>query len=185
MGEYKQPKKVKLLIPILLKDKNQYIPLRTMLEKEFGAIEEELLPIPFVWTNYYEKELGEKPFRAILAFENLMDREKIVEIKRLCNEWELQDSIGGLRNFNLDPGYMTLGQFFLATTKDQRHRVYLGQGIFVEPTLYYEAGEFKAFYWTYRDYQSTPYLEFFKLVRSRLAFHLKTGYLYRERLSQG
>ena len=69
---------------------------------------------------------------------------------------------------NLDPGYMTLGQFFLATTKDQRQRVYIRDGIYVEPTLYFQDGHFHAFSWTYRDYQSPEYIEFLEAVRKQL-----------------
>ncbi len=73
---------------------------------------------------------------------------------------------------NLDPGYMTLGQFFLATTKDQRQRVYIRDGIYVEPTLYFQDGHFHAFDWTYRDYQSEEYIRFLESVRKGLKVQL-------------
>ena len=67
---------------------------------------------------------------------------------------------------------MTLGQFFLATTKDQRHRVYLRDGIFVEPTLFFESGRFQPFEWTYRDYRSEEYLRYFLQARAKLAYQM-------------
>ena len=76
---------------------------------------------------------------------------------------------------------MTLGQFFLATTKDQRQRVYMQRGIFVEPTLYFQDGHFHAFDWTYRDYQSEKYIAYLEQVRARLAYQMSTGKPYRLR----
>ena len=96
----------------------------------------------------------------------------IVDIKLKTNEIELEFAkefgTEGLRPVNLDPGYMTLGQFFLATTKDQRQRVYIREGIYVEPTLYFQDGHFHAFDWTYRDYQSEEYIRFLEKVRAAL-----------------
>lgn len=66
---------------------------------------------------------------------------------------------------NIDPGYMTLGQFFLATTKDQRQRVYISKGIFIDPTLYYKEKQYKWYDWTYHDYRSKEYHDFLKSVR--------------------
>ena len=48
-------------------------------------------------------------------------------------------------------------------------------------TLYFEAGHFHAFDWTYRDYQSEKYISFLENVRSRLAFQLSTKVPYRLR----
>ncbi|HQB65549.1 MAG TPA: DUF4416 family protein, partial [Fibrobacteraceae bacterium] len=112
--------------------------VRPILSQKFGK-EEEILPLfPFVFTNYYEEEIGDKPLRAFLSYERLISREEIVDIKLWTNDLELEiakeQGTGEKRPINLDPGYMTLGQFFLATTKDQRQRVYIRDGIFVEPT---------------------------------------------------
>jgi hypothetical protein len=78
---------------------------------------------------------------------------------------------------------MTLGQFFLATTKDQRQRVYIRDGIFVEPTLYFQDGHFHAFDWTYNDYQSPEYIRYLEEVRRRLAYQHTKGKPYSERIS--
>jgi hypothetical protein len=69
---------------------------------------------------------------------------------------------------NIDPGYLTLSKVVLATTKDYSHRLYLRDGIYAEVTLHYEAGAWRPWPWTYRDYASGQYLDFFERVRESL-----------------
>src|SRR5262249_9136900 len=70
------------------------------------------------------------------------------------------------RPLNLDPGYLVLGKFLLATTKDQSHRVYLRDGIFAEVTLRYHAGRFEPWPWTYADYRQPQVHEFLQQARA-------------------
>lgn len=172
MGTYKPPLPVKLVIGLLAGEIPMLESVRERLSRRFGPEEEVMPPIPFVWTRYYEDELGPTPWRAFVSYEPLVAREAIVDIKRWTNEVEAETSLAGKRRANLDPGYMTLGQFFLATTKDQRHRVYVREGIFVEPTLYFENGDFFPFEWTYRDYRSEEYKRYFLAARSKLAYQM-------------
>lgn len=185
MGEYKHPAPVRLVIGVLATDANRARDALDALTREFGPPDLTLAPFPFRFTNYYQDELGEAPERAFVAFETLMERERIVDIKHWTNELELrwanERGTPGLRPVNLDPGYMTLGQFFLATTKDQRQRVYIRDGIFIEPTLYFQNGHFHAFDWTYRDYQSPEYIVYLEQVRQRLAYQHSTGKPYSQR----
>lgn len=173
MGAYKPPLPVKLVIGMLAGETGLFPSLRARLSQRFGP-EEEVLdpPIPFVWTRYYEDELGAEPYRSFVSYETTVPREDIVAIKRWTNALEAETALGGKRRVNLDPGYMTLGQFFLATTKDQRHRVYVRDGIFVEPTLFFENGGFHPFEWTYRDYRSEEYMRYFLRARAKLAYQM-------------
>jgi hypothetical protein len=177
MGIPKTPLSVRLIVGIIAACEEFANQARQKLIECFGAADLEMPPIPFTYTNYYKDELGEAPLRSFLSFENRIERESIVAIKLGTNEMEKMWN----RAVNLDPGYMTLGQFFLATTKDQRHRVYLGQGIFAEVTLYFEDGHFHPFNWTYPDYKSDAYIKFFESARERFAYHIATGHPYRLR----
>ena len=183
MGELRTPAKVKIIVGILAKDTQSVGAVRATLREKFGEEDLNLEPFPFTFTNYYVKEIGSTPVRAFFSYEKLVDRETIVDIKLWTNDVELEiaekSGTPGLRPVNLDPGYMTLGQFFLATTK--RQRVYMQRGIFVEPTLYFQDGHFHAFDWTYRDYQSERYIEYLEQVRARLAYQMSTGKPYRLR----
>jgi hypothetical protein len=172
MGTYKPPVPVKLVVGLLSGDRDFLKEVQNRLAGRFGPEEEILPPIPFTWTRYYEDELGPSQWRSFVSYETLIPRETLVDIKRWTNELEAETAIGGKRRVNLDPGYMTLGQFFLATTKDQRHRVYVRDGIFVEPTLYFEDGDFHPFAWTYRDYRSEAYRRYFLAARSKLAYQM-------------
>lgn len=172
MGQVHKPLPARLVIGILAKDESLVEKVRPILSGIFGPEKNRLDPFPFTFTNYYRDEIGPSPVRAFLTYQNLIEREAISDIKLRTNELELSiaHELGseGLRPVNLDPGYMTLGQFFLATTKDQRQRVYLRGGIYVEPTLYFQDGHFHAFEWTYRDYQSDKYIRFLESVRKDL-----------------
>lgn len=185
MGAIREPAKVKIIVGILAKDSAAVENVRATLRERFGEEDLNLAPFPFTFTNYYKEEIGEAPVRAFFSYETLVDRTEIVDIKLWTNDVELQiaEDAGtpGLRPVNLDPGYMTLGQFFLATTKDQRQRVYMQRGIFVEPTLYFQDGHFHAFDWTYRDYQSETYIKYLEEVRKRLAYQHSTGRPYNKR----
>ncbi|MBF0432175.1 MAG: DUF4416 family protein [Fibrobacteria bacterium] len=181
MGQLTQPSPVKLIIGLLGQNQEILEETRKHLAVLYGKEEEILSAIPFIWTNYYEQEIGTSPVRSFIAYENLIPRMSIVDIKRKTNELENKLCKKGLRPVNIDPGYMTLGQFFLATTKDQRQRVYLGKGIFLEVTLFFKDGNFHPFNWTYRDYQSDKYLTYFLKVRSKLAYQLRNGRPYSQR----
>ena len=185
MGEIRTPAKVKIIVGILAKDAESVEAVRGVLKSRFGEEDLNLEPFPFTFTNYYKEEIGMAPVRAFFSYEQLVDRETIVDIKLWTNDIELEiakaNGTPGLRPVNLDPGYMTLGQFFLATTKDQRQRVYMQRGIFVEPTLYFQDGHFHHFDWTYRDYQSEKYIAYLEQVRARLAYQMSTGKPYRLR----
>ena len=186
MGELRTPAKVKIIVGILAKDSQAVESVRETLREKFGPEDLNLAPFPFTFTNYYVDEIGSAPVRAFFSYENLVGRETIVDIKLWTNDIELEiaekNGTPGLRPVNLDPGYMTLGQFFLATTKDQRQRVYMQRGIFVEPTLYFQDGHF---HWTYRDYQSEKYIQYLEQIRARLAYQRSTGKPYRLRRENG
>jgi hypothetical protein len=176
MGATRTPPPVRLVMGILAQTPELVDRIRPRLSELYGEEEEVLPAFPFRFTNYYREEIGEVPVRAFVTYGQLISRERIVDIKLQTNELELsfarEFGTEGLRPVNLDPGYMTLGQFFLATTKDQRQRVYIRNGIYVEPTLYFQDGHFHAFDWTYRDYRSEEYIRFLETVRKGLKIAL-------------
>ena len=175
MGQPSLPSPIRLVVGLLAKETDWMDRARKALLEKFGEEDASLGPFPFIWTHYYREELGDSPLRLLLAYEKPIPRESVVDIKLWTNQLELAYANGGLRPVNVDPGYMTLGQFFLATTKDQRQRVYVRDGIYVEPTLYYEKGSWQAFPWTYRDWKSDEYRPFFNVARQRFAYQRSAG----------
>jgi hypothetical protein len=107
--------------------------------------------------------------KVLWAFRDLIDPARLPEIKLAANALEESLAARGLypeaRPVNLDPGYLVLGKFVLATTKDQAHRLYLRDGIFAEVTLHYQAGAFRPWPWTYADYRLDEVIAFLGSAR--------------------
>jgi len=171
MGEVTKPKPVKLFAGLLTSKPDILTGIERELENEFGRIDLESQLMPFEFTDYYREEMGEGIKRKFVSFRDLVDPGKLPDCKRLTNELEVnfaEKSDSGLsRPINIDPGYLGMSKVVLATTKNYSHRLYLRGGIYGEVTLRYRDGEFKPQDWTYPDYRTEEYLEFFEKVRGR------------------
>ena len=147
--------KCALVIGVLstIEDKREDI-IKT-LEKEFGPIEAASPVLEFSYTDYYDSEMGQRPVRYLLLFENLVDPSDLADIKTKTNKMEtVFADENGNRHVNLDPGTLSLANFILATCKDRSHRIPLKGGIYGETTLIYQDHDFQALPWTYADYRS-------------------------------
>jgi hypothetical protein len=174
------PDPANLIVGIIAANAESAAAARAALEANYGPVDEQSETIPFDFTDYYQPEMGERLIRTWLSFARLQPLDHLAEIKLATNAIEdtfrgFGVSIGGSdsgqrtapRRVNLDPGFLTLHNLVLATTKDYSHRIYLGQGIFAEVTLIYEHGAFQSLRWTYRDYQSPTALGFLARARDR------------------
>ena len=167
------PAPVKLFIGILASDASSFKMAEEKLASIFGAIDlkTNAQGIPFTFTDYYTKEMGNNVKRFFLSFEKPIKPDDITGIKIKTNN--LEEAIAGeastkaSRPINLDPGYLTPSKIILATTKDYAHRIYLKDGIYAETTLQYRTskGGFQAMAWTYPDYCTKEYLDFFNQMR--------------------
>lgn len=137
-----------------------------MLTEHFGRTCFESPGLDFSYTSYYEKEMGAPLYRTIVAFETLVARDAMPAIKILTNTMEEACIVDGKRCINLDPGYLSLENVCLATTKAYSHRIYLTQGIWAEATLFYKDGAYQAFPWTYPDYASDELRGIFGTLRT-------------------
>ncbi len=149
------------------------------LQQAWGSIERESAVFPWRNTDYYRNELGSEILRKFLFFSSIADPAVLPLLKRLTNSLEKEHAVyrAGLmrRCINLDPGYVTEAKVVLATTKDFSHRVYIGEGIYAEATLRYDAKKrsFLPHEVTYPDFRTEPYLMLFNEARERLRFALK------------
>ncbi len=134
-------------------------------------------PFAFVETRFYERTMGTDLTKRLMAFETLIDPASLPQRKLQTNAWEEQyarEHPGAeTRPLNLDPGYVTEAKLILASTKDRDHRIYLGQGIFAENTLFHQGGRWQNRPWTYPDYQRADYHQF--LVRCREYYRRRLG----------
>jgi hypothetical protein len=143
----------------------------TALEREFGAIDLKSDLIPFNLTDYYRAEMGSNLQRRFFGFERLVMPDRLADIKLWAIRFEEALASKGQypvsRPINLDPGYITEAKLVLASTKDFAHRIYLNKGIYAEVTLKYlsEGQQYEPLPWTFPDYKTQPYRQFFLNVR--------------------
>lgn len=117
-------------------------------------------------TRYYEREMGDRLLKKIVVFENLIPLENIHQTKILTNMIENHHRFQGMRQVNIDPGYLTEAKVVLFSTKDFFHRVFIGNNIFGEVTLSYKSKKgFLPLEWTFPDYRQKEILDFFNGIR--------------------
>lgn len=173
MGFARPPRRVNLICGILSSDVDLMARAISQLVKYAGPTDLVSEVWPFVFTDYYELEMGTGLQRQFVSFERLIDPGTLVGMKTLANDLEarLCDDCGVPRSqrvVNLDPGYLSLSKLVLATTKDYNHRLYLGDGIYGEVTLHYQGGRWQAWPWTYADYADGLYFGWLTQVREAL-----------------
>lgn len=164
----KRYQKVKLFCGILYREESIFENVMEKLVKKIDEIDLSAGPFPFTFTDYYYKEMGDNLKRKFVSFKNLVSPEDTYIWKHITNniEDEFYTDSEFPRRVNLDPGYINLSHVVLFSTKDFYHRIYLGKGIFAEVTLYYEKGRYIFLPWTYPDYKTQEYLEFFTRIRN-------------------
>ncbi|HHT9154534.1 MAG TPA: DUF4416 family protein [Candidatus Tripitaka sp. YC43] len=193
MGKVSLPTQVNLIIGMLSNVTGLFETAGNRLEKKFGPIELRSPILPFNYTDYYEKEMGKDVKRQFLSFQKLIDPGALADIKLFTNKLEescrdrahpkdggfstlalskeaspgrLLDARRYYRPINLDPGYLASSKLVLASTKDYSHRTYLKKGIYAEVTLRYTKGAFEPLPWTFPDYRSKGYIDFFTETRT-------------------
>jgi hypothetical protein len=123
------------------------------LQARFGPAELLYPAMPFSHTTYYDRELGRPLIRRMATFARLLPQNALCRVKRFTNTLENHFSgQDGRRRVNLDPGFLTMERFVLATGKNYTHRIYLGRGIFGDLTLVFQAGSWQTLPWTFPDY---------------------------------
>jgi hypothetical protein len=159
------PEPAQLIVSVLTPQREAVEMAQSLLVSDLGPVEEEIGPLAFPYTSYYDAEMGSGISRWIWSFERMIDRAEIVRIKCLTNEIEQAAAVGGKRRFNLDPGLLTLGNFVLATGKNNAHRIYLGKGIFADLTLIFRSKTYNPLEWTYPDYADPELIRILNRLR--------------------
>jgi len=177
MGVVHEPAPVKLLVGLLASREAWLEAAVARLADAFGPVDLTSDLIPFTFTDYYAAQMGEGLLRQFITHERLIPPDDLAGIKVHTNalEAELADAIeaDAPRPVNIDPGLLEGSKLVLASTKDQAHRIYLGQGIYAELTLTYRKGQFAPAPWTYRDYKTEPYHAFLRQARTRYLEQIK------------
>ena len=178
MGKICFPKPAKLIISMLSSNESMFNVYENLLQKNFDRIDEKSNIQLFNFTDYYEKEFGKDLLQKVISFEKLINCENLAEIKRITNDLENyileNNTLTNKRNINLDPGYITMDKFVLASTKNGPSRIYLKNGIYAEITLRFE---YKSFIpnneHTYSNYKTAEYINFLNSVRQKYKLELR------------
>ena len=172
MGRPREAEPVKLFVGMLSAYPGAFAAAESYLADALGSIDARSDLFAHEFTEYYRDEMGHPLVRYFVAFERLIAPRDLVAIKRLTNEVEGRMAATTewpvVRPMNLDPGYIAPSKLVLASTKDFSHRIYLDDGIFAEVTLLYQRGRWKDLEWTFPDYRTPAYHEFFTRVRAHL-----------------
>jgi len=169
MAEAKPVIKAKLFCGILAISEELIDEITEELVEKVGTVDSKSHIIPFGFTDYYGVEMGDELQRRFVSFEDLIDPSELVDIKLLTNDIEKAHSVerdGKLcRKVNLDPGYLNASRLILATCKDFSHRLYLGKGVYGEITLNFDRKGIIEHPWTYPDFRTKTYQDFFLALR--------------------
>ena len=173
MGEVNSPKAVKFFASFLSTDDRIAREGEKEIERLTGPIQIRTDSELFSHTTYYEKEMGPTIMRHFVLFSSLGDRTLLPMIKSVTNGFEERTSINGQRVVNIDPGFVTLENVILATTKNFTHRIYLANGIYGDLTLIFHRRSYQTLPWTYPDYGSDRIIALFNEWRTIYRQELK------------
>jgi len=179
MGFVAEPKPfllVKLICGIIAGEESVFKRAEDKLVHLYGHIDLESATFAFDFTDYYAKQMEEDLKRKFLSFEKLISPEKLSDMKIQTNK--LEDEIkeefeAGHRIVNLDPGYLTPSALIMATAKNFAHRVPLQNGIYAHLEFLFAKDEVRILDWTYPDYKTEGYQNFFLDVRRVYLSQLK------------
>ncbi len=116
-------------------------------------------------TDYYAEEMGASLLRRFVVFDRPIIPVDLIGIKHEAEK--IEDAYrreNGGRTVNVDPGFLSGDKLLLASHKNHYHRIYLGEGVFVELTLAFCRGRWRALEWTYPDFRDI-YVEWFASIR--------------------
>lgn len=170
-----QPPSVKLVIAALHSDEEKIAAAEQELAVQFGQIDYASNSLTFEITAYYTMEMGSPIYRKFFGFHSLIAADALVEIKLKTAELESQLAVDGRRLVNLDPGYLDLDKFVLASFKARGNKIYLTNGVWADMTLHYEKGHFLPFPWSFPDFQTRQYERDFLRLRALYKTQLRSS----------
>lgn len=166
-GEGGKHPMIKLIVGLLYPESDPGLKdwSRALLEEDFGEIERESPAFSFDFTDYY-RAIAPKLLRRFFSFKALRIPDLIGwKRKALSMEAVSSKNRKSGRRVNVDPGYLDGARLVLASTKDNAHRIYLGEGIFAEVTLCRRKNAWVGFPYTFPDFRSGVYDAFLDDVR--------------------
>jgi hypothetical protein len=161
-----EPDPVKLFVGILYTDSELLQQAMEALVETFGGIDYKSPEFEFNISEYYREEMGWPIFRKFVSFGDLINPGDLAEIKIVTNRIEDGLEEGERRRVNLDPGYMDYNKVILSSAKYNAQKVYLSQGIYADPTLWFENGDFHPYPFSFPDFGTGLYNKTFVHIRA-------------------
>lgn len=155
--------KALLVAGFIYSDEEIYQRAKELLSPKWGEVTEESAAIPFEFTDYYQAEMGEGLLRRFAVFSTSFGAHRLKNAKKTAMHVEESLSLGGRRQINIDPGYLTADKLVLATHKQYPFSVAITEDISAVLELLYYTGSYQPLHWTYPDYRQT--VEFFNGLR--------------------
>ncbi|NQV14052.1 DUF4416 family protein [bacterium] len=168
------PQSVKYFIGALYSDAELLEKAQYLCAESIGEIDFYSKSFPFEVSSYYDEEMGRPLFRLFFSFKKLKSPGDLAGLKIKCNEIEDLLQVDASRKVNLDIGYLDYHKMLLASAKYNGQKIYLDQGIYADPTLIFENGQFRALENTFPDFRSGLYNEVFMTLRGMYKEQLKT-----------
>ena len=175
MSQPKCAAEVKLFVSIIFSERKVLPEALRSLTAQYGETDFISPAAPFLYTDYYVREMGSPLERLFASFTALIRPESLPDVKLWTNDMEKLFSTSGGRKLNIDPGYLAKGHLILATGKEYAHRPYLRDGIFADLTLIYQDKSFQALPWTYPDYGEEATRGMFNRIREKYLLQLREG----------
>ncbi len=169
MSQIKTPLPVKPFVGVITSLPEIIPAVEKRLSELYGPMDARSELFPFDLTHYYDESMGTPLYRYFISFSDLIEPSIIAGIKKVTNELESEFAAQWTsvqRPVNLDPGYVEQSKIVLASTKNFYHRILVSGGIYAEVTLHFEAGEWRTFPWTFPDFKSDRYHQFFSSLRN-------------------
>jgi len=179
MAKVREVAPVKLVVGMLSAYPGAFADAESRLVEAFGPVDLRSDLFAHEFTEYYRDEMGHPLVRYFVSLARLIGPDRLAAIKQTTNDIEARMASAGewpvLRPMNLDPGYVAPSKFVLASAKDYSHRIPLAGGIYAEVTLLFAHGAWRPLEWTYPDYRTPAYHDFFTRVRDRLMSERRPG----------
>jgi hypothetical protein len=167
------PKPAKLFMSVIADSAGNIAQVLSRLTKLYGILDFVSALLAFDYTDYYYAEMGQPLVRRFASFEGLIPQEGLAQIKVQTNLLETEQSAGGNRRVNIDPGYLLAERLVLASGKNYAHRIYLNSGIYADLTMVYRDRDYRPLAWTYPDYVEPKVRTWLRGLRGKYLLQLR------------
>ena len=167
------PKPAKLFVSVIAGSAVHIAKVLSKLTGHYGILDFVSALLAFDYTDYYYAEMGQPLFRRFASFDGLIPQEDLAQIKVQTNLLETEQSAGGNRRVNIDPGYLLAERLVLASGKNYAHRIYLSRGIYADLTLIYRDRDYRPLAWTYPDYAEPKLRLWLRALRQKYLLQLR------------